>query len=241
MLKHAQDKYNFYETPHHHSTKIFDDCIMFNKSPLKVIDICCGLGSLVRPFYEAGHDITLVEINKDFIPILKQDFPRAKILEIDFLTSSLNEEYDVYLCNPPFNSSNEKHVYTSFFCKILKMMTDDSVLYFICPKMFYKNQDKIKIEWTPSDNFILRDYIKEHHVMPSSFYFKDYGLIELDSNGFRFNKTMIKRMIQNKIISHDFIDSDDNMIIPYFEFRYIGNIFDFKTTNCKCGIFKVNK
>jgi len=241
MLKHAQDKYNFYETPHHHSTKMFDDCIMFNNSPLKVIDICCGLGSLVRPFYDAGHDITLVEINKDFIPILKQEFPRAKILDIDFLTSTLNEEYDVYLCNPPFNSSDVKHVYIWFFCKILSIMSDDSILYFICPKMFYKNQNQIKIEYYPSDKLILMDYIKEHGLMPSSFYFDDYGCIELDSNGFRFNKTMIKRMIENKIIPSEFIDIEDNMIVPYFEFRYIGNIFDFKTTKCKCGIFKINK
>jgi NADH-quinone oxidoreductase subunit M len=30
------------------------------------------------------------------------------------------------------------------------------------------------------------------------------------------------------------------MINPYFEFRYLGNIFDFKHTKMQCGIFKVN-
>ena len=51
---------------------------------------------------------------------------------------------------------------------------------------------------------------------------------------------MIKRMIQNKIISSDFIDEENNMINPYYEFRYLGNIFEFKETKCKCGLFKIN-
>ena len=48
-------------------------------------------------------------------------------------------------------------------------------------------------------------------------------------------------MKANLIINDDFIDEDDFMINPYFEFRYLGNLFDFKETNCKCGLFKVNK
>ena len=241
MLKHAQTKFNFYETPKHHSDKIFNDCKQYSGQLLNVIDICCGLGSLVQPFYDAGHNITLIELNDNFIPILKDKFPNASIHNIDFLQSSLTNNYDVYLCNPPFNTSTEKGIYVSFFCKILSMMRDDSILYFICPRMFYKNQSKIKIEWYAPDNLVLRDFIKENNEMPSSFYFDEYGLIELDSCGFRFNKTMINRMINNKIISNDFIDIEDNTIIPYFEFRYIGNIFDFETTKCQCGIFKANK
>jgi hypothetical protein len=68
-----------------------------------------------------------------------------------------------------------------------------------------------------------------------------YKLTELNSNEFRFNKTMTKRMISNKIINDDFIDEETNMINPYYEFRFLGNIFDFTKTKCKCGLFKINK
>ena len=49
---------------------------------------------------------------------------------------------------------------------------------------------------------------------------------------------MIKRMINDNIINHDFIDEETNMINPYYEFRYLGNIFDFKKTKCKFPLKK---
>ena len=144
MLKNAQYKYDFYETPTHHSYKIYHD---YNpKKTLKIIDICCGLGSLAQPWYDAGHNITLIEYNDEFIPLLQKKFPNAIILNIDFLKSDLQEYYDVYLCNPPFGTNEDKKIYVSFFCKILSMMNSYSTFYFICPKMFYKDQDRIKIE-----------------------------------------------------------------------------------------------
>ena len=49
-------------------------------------------------------------------------------------------------------------------------------------------------------------------------------------------------MIDRKIIDADFItyDEDDKTftINPYFEFEYLGNIFDFTMTKCRCGLFK---
>ena len=50
-------------------------------------------------------------------------------------------------------------------------------------------------------------------------------------------------MIDRKIIDIDFItyDQDDKTftINPYFEFQYLGNIFDFEMTKCSCGLFKI--
>ena len=239
MLKKAQDNYDFYETPKHHSSKIYQD--YQPKSTLNIIDICCGLGSLVQPWYDAGHNITLIEYNDDFIPFLQKKFPNAIILNIDFLKSNIQEYYDVYLCNPPFGTKDDKKIYVSFFCKILSMMNSYSVFYFICPKMFYKDQDRIKIEANNFGSYEINEYLKTHNEMPAYYYFEKYNLIELHSNGFAFNKQMIKRMKVNSIITDDFIDEDDFMINPYFEFRYLGNLFDFKETNCKCGLFKINK
>lgn len=119
-------------------------------------------------------------------------------------------------------------------------MTHEAVLYFICPKMFYKNQNIIKIENEITCKFALMDYIKQYKEMPAKYYFDKYNVIELHSNEFTFNKQMLKRMKVKGIISNDFINEDDNMINPYFEFRYLGNIFDFEETQCKCGIFKIN-
>ena len=107
--------------------------------------------------------------------------------------------------------------------------------------MFYKDQDKIKIEVDNLNSYSTHEYLKEHNEMPANYYYQKYNLIELHINGFAFNKQQLKRMKQNLIITDDFIDDDDYMINPYFEFRYLGNIFDFKETNCKCGLFKVNK
>ena len=50
-------------------------------------------------------------------------------------------------------------------------------------------------------------------------------------------------MIDRKIIDIDFItyDQDDKTftINPYFEFQYLGYIFDFEMTKCSCRLFKI--
>jgi hypothetical protein len=170
---------------------------------------------------------------------LKEKYPKAKIIQGDFFKLDILEKYDVYLCNPPFNTNDEKKIYVSFFCKILTMMSYYSVLYFICPKMFYKDQNRIRIEMEITDKFSLIEYIKENNEMHAKYYYDKYSLIELNSCDFRFDKCMIKRMIKNDIIPLNFIN-EDNVINPYFEFRYLCNIFDFKETKCKCGLFKIN-
>ena len=236
VLENAQSKYNFYETPIHHSQYIYNN---FNpKSKVKVIDICCGLGSLIQPWYDKGHDITLVELNEDFIPILKDKFPKAKILKQDYLLTESPNNYDVFLCNPPFNDFNGKIIYPEFFCKILNQMTNHSTLYYICPETFYKNSFLFKID-IDSEKFLF-----QYGYNSPNFYFQKYGCIELHSNEFRFNNQMIKRMIDKNIIENDFfieIENNQFTIQPYFEFRFIGKITDFKTTKCRCAIFKVNK
>lgn len=238
MFTRAQSEFNFYETPNHHAQKIYDDYNPKNKC--KVIDICSGLGSLSNPWYDNGHDITFIELNKDFIPLLIEKYPKAKIIDEDFLTLELIDDYDIFLCNPPFNSNNKKKIYKEFFYKILNTLKYPSILYFICPKMFYKDQTSIKIEMKKITGYALQDFYKSEKKLPPYFYFDKYGLIELDSNGFILESTIKKRLIDSNIINDDFID-DENFIVPYFEFRYIGNIFDFQKTACKCGIFKVNK
>ena len=66
-----------------------------------------------------------------------------------------------------------------FFCKILNEMKSNSVCYFICPKMFYKNQQLIKLQ-TKYNKFELYDYLKENNTMPPYFNYDKYKLIELN-------------------------------------------------------------
>ena len=230
----------FFETKDIHAKNIYE-----NYKPsreMRVIDICSGLGSLVKPWYENGHNITLIELNDDFIPLLQIQFPKARIIKQDYLTYIDDEEYDIYLCNPPFNDKGEK-IYPSFFCKILQTLNQSSVCYFICPHMFYTNQNLIKIEIEYKNQFELITYMKENNTMPPKYFLDRFGYIQLYSTEFRFNKNMIKKMIDRKIIDADFItyDEDDKTftINPYFEFEYLGNIFDFTMTKCRCGLFKI--
>ena len=67
--------------------------------------------------------------------------------------------------------------------------------------------------------------------MPAKYYYDRYNLIESHSNEYRFNKAIIKRMINYKIIEDDFIDEETNMINPYYEFIFLGHIFLFKKLN----------
>jgi hypothetical protein len=53
-LIEAKTKYNFFETPIHHGKYIYE--LHNPKNKLKIIDICCGMGSLVDPWYKNDHD-----------------------------------------------------------------------------------------------------------------------------------------------------------------------------------------
>ena len=133
---------------------------------------------------------------------------------------------------------NGRIIYPEFFCKILNQMKNHSTLYFICPITFYKNAELINLDI--ENDFYLREYKKNS----PQFYYGKYGLIELHSNEFRFNKQMIKRMIDKNIINKLFLkeyNTNEFTIEPYFEFKFLRNIFDFKTTKCRCALFKATK
>ena len=73
-LIEAKTRYNFYETPIHHGKYIYE--LHNPKNKLKIIDICCGMGSLVDLWYKNDHDITLIELNEKLIPLLKKNIQR---------------------------------------------------------------------------------------------------------------------------------------------------------------------
>ncbi len=65
IIEKAKLKYDFYETSNDYSIKIYNDVNPKNK--LKVLDICCGLWSLINPWYKDDHNITLIELKKIMI------------------------------------------------------------------------------------------------------------------------------------------------------------------------------
>ena len=87
ILLKAKNNFDFFETPSHHAEYILKDC--YNNAPLNVLDICCGCCSLSHLFYITNCKITLIELNKDFIPHLKKQYPKANILNDDFLNLQL--------------------------------------------------------------------------------------------------------------------------------------------------------
>ena len=100
----------------------------------------------------------------------------------------------------------------------------------------------MKLE-TKYTKFELYDYVNENNTMPPYYFYDKYKLIELNSNEFRFNRMIIKKMIDLNIIDKDFIKEYEPNIFtiePYYELRYLKDINYFITTKCKCGLLLVN-
>jgi phospholipid N-methyltransferase len=243
-LLNAQTEFDFFETPSHHSEFIYNDCNC-NDKILNVLDICCGLGSLSQIFYLNNHNITLVEMNADFIPHLKNKYPKANIINHNFLTLELKNDYDIILCNPPFNTKEIRNIYKFFFIKILKLMNSKTHFYFICPNMFIQNQIKINLNIDfKNDKYQHIEFVKENHKEPASFYFNRFGFIQLDSMDFSFDRQCIKKMKQLNIITDDeIIEYSKNQYLInlpiIYDMRFIKNIFDFEKTKMKCVLIKV--
>ena len=239
ILDKAQTNYDFFETPLNHSKFIYDDV---KKSGLKVLDVCCGLCSLSDIFYnDEDNEITLIELNDDFIPYLKQKYPRAKIINDDFLTLNLTNEYDIILCNPPFNTGIKK-IYIVFFMKLLNLLNINTKLYFICPCTFLINSIKINLDVSFDNIYSHIDFVKENKQEPAKFYFEKFNFIQIDSSDFYFNKPLIKYMIETKIIKdNDIIEYIDNryMLNETYDIRFLRNIKNFKNTSVKCILLRI--
>jgi len=62
---------------------------------LKVLELFCGLGGWSKPWIEAGHDVTGIDIQKfDF---------KGKFIQADLLDWEPNEQFDIVLASPPCN------------------------------------------------------------------------------------------------------------------------------------------
>lgn len=83
---------------------------------IPVIEVGPGMGMLTRPLIEAGHNVTVAEIDSESIEYLNRNFPdlaaHGRIMHADFLQTDLNALYPEYdkICvigNYPYNISSQ--------------------------------------------------------------------------------------------------------------------------------------
>ncbi len=82
---------------------------------LPVLEVGPGMGVLTRPLLEAGHDVTVVEIDRESVDYLKTNFPElgdgSRIIEGDFLRLDLAAIFPgrkfCVIGNYPYNISSQ--------------------------------------------------------------------------------------------------------------------------------------
>lgn len=79
---------------------------------LPVLEVGPGMGVLTQFLLEAGHDLTVVELDRESVAYLKQNFPalEGRILEEDFLKLDLSGLFAGPFCvigNYPYNISSQ--------------------------------------------------------------------------------------------------------------------------------------
>lgn len=81
-----------------------------------VIEVGPGMGMLTKPLIEAGHDVTVAEIDSESIDYLQRNFPQlaehGRILHADFLQTDLDKLYPeaekiCVIGNYPYNISSQ--------------------------------------------------------------------------------------------------------------------------------------
>ncbi|MGL5773287.1 MAG: ribosomal RNA small subunit methyltransferase A, partial [Bacteroidales bacterium] len=67
---------------------------------LPVLEVGPGMGVLTQFMIEKGYNLTVVELDRESVPYLKQHFPALanRIIEADFLTLNLKELFKEEFC-----------------------------------------------------------------------------------------------------------------------------------------------
>lgn len=79
---------------------------------MPVLEIGPGMGMLTRPLLEKGHDLTVVELDRESVEYLSVHFPalQGRILGEDFLKCDLSKLFNEKFCvigNYPYNISSQ--------------------------------------------------------------------------------------------------------------------------------------
>lgn len=79
---------------------------------MPILEVGPGMGVLTRFLMDFGHDLKVVEFDRESVKYLQEHFPSlsGRIISDDFLTLQLNELYEVPFCvigNYPYNISSQ--------------------------------------------------------------------------------------------------------------------------------------
>ncbi len=79
---------------------------------MPILEVGPGMGVLTQFLLEEGHDVTVVEIDKESVAYLNKNFPQlsGRIVEGDFLQMNLSQVFGKNLCvigNYPYNISSQ--------------------------------------------------------------------------------------------------------------------------------------
>ena len=103
-----------------------------------ILEPSCGLGNIAEKLTSNG--LTLIEINKDFIPKLQNKF-KCNIINMDFMNYSTNNKFDLIVANPPFTKLQSiKH-----FFKMVEHLNEGGQLVCILPFSDYDCTSSIKL------------------------------------------------------------------------------------------------
>jgi 16S rRNA (adenine1518-N6/adenine1519-N6)-dimethyltransferase len=94
----------------HIAERIADTLTSYKRLP--VLEIGPGMGVLTRPLLDAGHDLTVVELDLESVAYLEKNFPslKGRILADDFLRLNLSALFPMPFCvigNYPYNISSQ--------------------------------------------------------------------------------------------------------------------------------------
>ena len=113
-------------------THCYDSHDSLKLNELKVLEPATGQGIFLKVLLENDfRDITAYEIDGSLRKCLESTYPEVSFKFTDFLSSSIEEKYDLIIGNPPYLGQNYN---SSVFRDLIKN-------YYICEKYFIGNMD----------------------------------------------------------------------------------------------------
>ena len=182
---------------------------------LPVLEVGPGMGVLTRPLLEAGHDVTVVEIDRESVDYLKTNFPElgdgSRIIEGDFLRLDLAAIFPgrkfCVIGNYPYNISSQ------IFFHVLEHLDDFDVRTAV-PRTFERSERRrarrICIRARRGDDVRRKGRVvaaavlgveNEHHVEDSRFEFgKAFVVAHECEHGFRRRKLGVGLVDNERVV-----------------------------------------
>ncbi len=126
-------------------------------NPKSVIDICCGVGNILR-YFKSLEIIKGLDINKSRIQWAEYINPDANFLVADALEYNFgNDKYDLVVGEPPFNArmSDRRLLDIELIKKGLALLNNDGVAIFIVAEGLLTNSASFEFRQEILSNFVL--------------------------------------------------------------------------------------